>query len=252
VVWRWNAYDHLDPFFIGHQTLSNYWPLRGFPNALDWTHANGLYYDQRDDSILLNLRKQSAVLSLDRSSGAIRWILSEPTGWSETLRQLLLEPEGDIGWPWYQHAPSLTPAGTLLLFDNGIWRGRPFTAPAPPSKSHTRAVEYQIDPERGTVREIWASEEPGPDAIVTWAMGDADWLPKTGNVLVYYGNCTEPDDTITSFQAVVERSWTRVREYTHTKPPRLIFEVILRDEVKEDGVIAWMIFGGHRFPSLMP
>jgi hypothetical protein len=252
VVWRWNAYDHLDPFFIGHLTISNYWPLRGFPDALDWTHANGLFYDERDDSILLNLRKQSAVLKLDRPSGEIRWILSEPTGWSETLQARLLEPDGEVGWPWYQHAPSLTPAGTLLLFNNGIWKGRPFEPMAPPSQSHTRAVEYAIDPNRGTVREVWASEDPGLEAVVTWAMGDADWLPLTGNVLVYYGNCTVPDDEITTQRAVIARSWTLVREFTHAEPPEVVYEVIVRDEVDEDGIVPWMIFGGARLPSLMP
>lgn len=44
-VWRWKAFDHLDPFRIGYETFSDYWVRRGFPGTVDWTHAHGLLYD---------------------------------------------------------------------------------------------------------------------------------------------------------------------------------------------------------------
>ena len=57
VVWRWDSFDHLDPYRIGYDALDAYWHVRGFPGAADWTHGNGVTYDARDDSVLVSLRQ---------------------------------------------------------------------------------------------------------------------------------------------------------------------------------------------------
>ncbi len=46
-------------------------------------------------------------------------------------------------------------------------------------------------------------------------------------------------------------SWTRIREYTHTTPPELVWEVVLEDTSEEDP-IGWALFGGERLGSLIP
>ena len=242
VVWRWNAFEHLDPYRIGYETFTQYWPRRGFPGVLDWSHGNGLDYDERDDSLIVSLRFQDAIFKIDRSTGEIRWSLGEPSGWPESLARRLLRPEGSVTWPWHQHAPTLTPTGTLLVFDNGNYRARPFAPPVPRSDTYSRAVEYEIDSDRATVREAWASEGPGPDSVVTVAMGDAERLPRTGNVLVYYGACLPKGNAV---------NWTRVREYMHTDPPQVVWEVVLTD-ASEHEPIGWATFGGMRVPSLGP
>ena len=50
-TWRWQAFDNLDPLFIGYGNFSGYWVRRGFPDTVDWTHANGLLYDDADGSV---------------------------------------------------------------------------------------------------------------------------------------------------------------------------------------------------------
>ena len=237
VVWRWNAFDHLDPYRVGYLTVNQYWVIRGFPDALDWTHGNGLFYDRRDDTMLLNLRQQSAALKIERPSGKIRWIFAEPVGWGK-LESLVLKPEGKITYPWHQHAANITPAGTLLLFDNGILRARPFDPQAPREKTFSRAAEYAVE---GTkTREVWASEETGPEAVVSFAMGDADWMPKTGNILICYGDASKLSNP--------QQSWPRVREVTHAKTPEVVFEVVLPADPAAPGV-RWAIFGSERFPN---
>ena len=49
-VWTWDTYGALDPFRVGYDTFWSYWWVRGFPDYMDWTHANGLSYDTSDDS----------------------------------------------------------------------------------------------------------------------------------------------------------------------------------------------------------
>lgn len=253
IVWRWNAFDWLDPYRIGYDTLGAYWHVRGFPGHVDWTHGNGLCLDERDDSLIISLRFQDAILKVDRVTGEIRWILGDPSGWPPSLKGRLLRPVGKMRWPYHQHAPSLIPAGTLLLFDNGNFRARPFAPTVPPAQVYSRAVEYAIDPEEMTVREVWESDALGPDAALAWAMGDADWLPKTGNVLVAYGLCPpqEEIDQVTWDNALQFPSWTRVREVTHTSPPEVAWEVVLKDDSEQDP-LGWTVFGADRLPRSSP
>lgn len=105
-----------------------------------------------------------------------------------------------------------------------------------------------------TVREVWFSEKQGDDnAAVSFAMGDVDWLPKTGNILVAYGFLLPRDeiDKITWKNILDFRAWTRVREYTHTNPPEIVWEIIMKDDSKKESV-GWIIFGAERIPSLSP
>ncbi len=253
VVWRWKAFDHMDPFRIGYETFSGYWERRGFPGVVDWSHANGLMYDPNDDSLLVCFRYQAAILKIDRKSGQVKWVLGEPSGWSGELAKKLLKPEGEMRWFYHQHAPHPTPNGTLLLFDNGSYGARPFTPPLPPVKTYSRAVEYAIDEAAGTVKQVWESEGPGPEAVVSFAMGDVDWMPETGNILVHYGLIVGRDELPRFNWKNFNRigSWTRIREYTHTTPPEVVWELVLGDPSGKSP-IGWALFGGDRWKSWTP
>jgi len=192
----------------------------------------------------VNLRKLSAVLKLDHRTGKIRWIFSEPTGWPEKFRPLLLKPEGAIDWPWYQHCPILTPAGTLMVFNNGIWMGRPFKPLVPIADSYSRAAEFAIDENNGTVRQVWASEGPGENSVTTYAMGSVQWLPKTGNVLVCYGTSRKR-----ATAAGPAEPWPRISEVTHTDPAEFLWEVVLSSECPQQSV-AFTTFGAELVPGL--
>jgi len=244
VSWTWNAFDHLDPFRIGYETFSRYWWSRGFPNTVDWTHANGLMYNEADNSFLVSLRYQAAILKINRSDGEIRWILGEPTGWAENLQNKLLRMEGDSRWFYHQHGPVPSPDGTILVYDNGNYRARPFIPPAPRNEIYSRAVEYAINEETMTAREVWVSEEPGADAVTSAAMGDVDWLPQTGNVLVSYG-------MLLPRPGRERRPWTRIREYRHTQPAEIVWELVLIDNADEEA-IGWAMFGAEHLTSLIP
>ncbi len=238
VVRKWNAFDHLDPYRIGYETFSGYWERRGFPGTLDWSHANNLVYDPSDDSLLVSFRYLAAIVKIDRVSGQVKWILGKPDGWAEKYRPLLFRAEGDLQWFQHQHSPFPTSRGTLIVFDNGNYGTMPFTPPKPRAETFSRAVEYQLDPERRTVRQVWASAQgPGPDTVLSEAMGNAEQMPGTGNVLVFYGALNRAGGA----------SWSRGREYTHTTPARVLWEVVARDP---QGKTGWQFFCGTRWANL--
>ncbi len=251
IVWEWKAFDHMDPYRIGYETFSGYWMRRGFPETIDWSHANNLLYNAQDDAILVNFRYQAAALKIDRETRQIKWILGEPSGWGD-LSPKVLQPDGDVRWPFHQHSPHPTPRGTVLIFDNGNYQSRPFTPPRPVAETYSRAVEYEVDEENMRIRELWSSEEMGPDRVVSIAMGDVDWLPETGNVLVAYGALL-PGEALAEIQWDARsrppyNQWTRLREYRRSDPPEVVWEVV----IKAGAPMGWTLFGAERFPQVGP
>ncbi|MEY3519505.1 MAG: hypothetical protein RLZZ177_220 [Pseudomonadota bacterium] len=235
VVWRWNCFDHLDPFKIGYDTFWSYWWVRGFPDHLDWTHGNGVHHDPRDNSVLLSLRNLDAVIKIDRSTGQIRWILARDIGWSEPLRAKLLRPVGpDFILPSHQHNPRLTPQGHIVVFNNNVHQAIPFTGERvkSASESMSQAVVYEIDEVKQTARVVFSTPTDASEGAVSFAMGDAHVLPRTGNVLVDFSLCY-PGLNIETFDANdLTRvypddlpSTPRIREYAIDDPQNPVFDV---------------------------
>ncbi|MFW6164454.1 MAG: aryl-sulfate sulfotransferase, partial [Planctomycetota bacterium] len=251
VLWSWSAFDHLDPMRIGYETFSNYWVRRGFPDTLDWSHANGVQDLPEDDAVLVNFRYQSCVVKVDRATGAIRWIFGEPSGWPKRLEGKLLKLTKGT-WPWHQHSPVLTERGTLLLFDNGNFRARPFDDPVPIPQTHSRAVEYRIDERAMTAEQIWSSNIPGEPQVVSFAMGSVQPLPRTGNVLAGYGMILPTDklDTLTWETRARYGSWTRIREYTRSSPAKVVWELTVTGKAGSE--VGWTLFGCQRIPGFLP
>ena len=123
-----------------------------------------------------------------------------------------------------------------MVFNNGIMKARPFDPPAAESTVISGALEYSFDPEDRTARLVWASDSMGQtETVNTFAMGDVNPLPKTGIVMVVYGSAVRTD--------------SRVREYRHTKPPQLVYDVVFADS-SEKPAVTWIAFGGERIPRL--
>jgi len=96
------------------------------PYSLDWLHANSLYYDPQDGSLLWSLRDQDWVLKIDYGNGSgtanIVWRMG---------------PQGDFvfnnnygdSWPWFSHQHDVgiqnNGLGPLTVFDNGNSRVSP-------------------------------------------------------------------------------------------------------------------------------
>ncbi|MEW4486481.1 aryl-sulfate sulfotransferase [Thalassoglobus sp. JC818] len=242
VLWEWDAFENLPVRRIGYETFSDYWKRRSFPDTIDWSHANSIT-KLDDGSVMVNFRYQSAIVNFDPNSGEINWIFGEPTGWPDELQSKLIRLEGNFRWPWHQHAPVLTSKGTLLLFDNGNYRARPFSQPTKIQDTRSRAVEYDVDFENRIARQIWTSETASDLPLVSIAMGSASELAETGNVLVGYGAVADP------FK-IHEMTWetrnrfnqiTRCVEYTRTNPSEVVWELELKP-TGSDPEITWNIF----------
>ena len=252
-VWSWNTFEHLDPFRLGYDTFWSYWWVRGFDQYMDWTHANGLSYDENDDSILVSLRNQSAILKIDRQTKTIKWILGRHDGWPENLRERLLTPVGDLLWPGYQHNPRMTHAGTVIMFDNRAHGGAmAFEERLPVHRNFSRGVEFEVDEETMTVRQVWSSgDTQGEQPCYTNAMSDAWRLPRTDNRLVIHAFCLPlleglSEDIMDSTRRATDDMpyGGRILEYAGDE---IVFHA---DVVDPYDLVQWEVYGGFRSPGI--
>ena len=129
VVWAWDAFDYLDvnrmTFGGNCATGAPGCPAQFFRTksngqlytvALDWTHANSVYYDPRDGSLVVSLRQQSWAVKINfangRGNGNIIWKL----GYGGSFALASGYPVTD--WFSGEHDVEFQPNGILTLFDN--------------------------------------------------------------------------------------------------------------------------------------
>ena len=265
IVWTWDTFEHLDVYRWSYHLMEVFWHNRGFPHHLDWTHGNGITYDPRDDSVIVSLRHQDAIVKIDKASGEIRWILGDHGNWKSPQKEKLLEPAHELRWHYHGHNPRVTEDGTILMYDNGICRAQPYDPQAAPHECFARAVEYEVDEDRRTVREVWtSSDDDDPERVISWAMGDAHRLPND-NMLIVDSICLPMREQLTSTCHVRDLTWnewkreewhpndmpfwTRVREMKRDASREIVFELHLEDP---NELVGWQTFGGARVASLYP
>ncbi len=253
IVNEWKLMDLLDVRRLGYESLSGVWDRWAYVDVLDgtkdWAHGNSVFYVADTDSILVSLRHQEAVISFSRETGELNWILGTHEGWGEPWKPYLLEPEGDLQWQYHQHAAEIDASGSLILFDNGNFRAMPPHPQTEPGESYSRAVEYAIDAESMTVRQVWSYGGPDEDVFYSPFISEADRLPATGNVLITDGGRIRDQQGRPSAQIVGGHHWARIVEVTHTDRPEKVFELIV-DSSEQEKSIGWAVYRSERLPSL--
>jgi arylsulfate sulfotransferase len=221
----WSPLAMLDPTRVTYFTgdyLTSY--------GLDNIHANAIIEDTNDDSIIVSLRDQCAVYKFSRSSGQLKWILGPPEGWGAAWQQYLFTPTGTpFDWNYGQHAPSITPEGTLLLYNDGAYRAMPFAPYVPDQSNYSSAEEFQINETNQEVSEIWNSAwQTNQDRLFTPIVGKAQWLSQTRNILVTYGYIHFVNGVAPS-PSSPDATMVRIIEYTHDPVPQVVSDLSFWD-----------------------
>lgn len=148
----WDAFDAL-PVVENDQ-----WDLGQYPDAADWTHANGIAYDPDQDLYLASLYGPREVVAIQRSTGATAWVLGG-------IDQTITLPDGQGFGP--QHAPEFAPGG-LRLFDNADL------------SAGSRLCAYTVDPVARTAERVWSYQTPEHD--YTPVLGDVHRFDDGGSL----------------------------------------------------------------------
>lgn len=122
------------------------------PAPADWFHNNATTYRKSDNSLIVSSR-ENFVIALDYDTGAIKWILGDPTKhWYEfpSLRAFSLTLGPDTLPPIGQHAVSFF-RDELLLFDDGTGS----LNQSPPGESRTYSAPRRYSIAGNTATEVW-------------------------------------------------------------------------------------------------
>lgn len=163
----------------------------------NWLHNNGV--TEFGDDIIATGRWQG-VFSYNRN-GTLKWVIAPHNNWREEYKPYLLQPldksgkpiidkdvlnglkaHPDFEWTWGVHCPNVLPNGHVLVFDNGYCRNY-IPRLLNDEESYSRVVEYEIDEENKTVRQVWQYGKERGRACYSPAISGVQYLPKTGNRL---------------------------------------------------------------------
>ena len=143
-VWKWLAYEHLDPEIDILGPVSEYRSI--------YPHINSVFSMPNGD-ILISMRHTDTVAIIDKATGDVKW------RWGP----------GEIA---HQHDASLLDNGNILIFDNGCQR-RGY------GPTYSRVVE--VNPATGKIE--WEYKSDPPTDFYTAIEGGCERLPN-GNTLI--------------------------------------------------------------------
>jgi arylsulfate sulfotransferase len=150
---------------------------------VDWFHNNANAYRASDDTIVISSR-ENFVIGLDYETGAIKWIIGDPTKqWHEfpSLRKYALTATAGSHYPIGQHAISFY-RDNLMLFDNGDDSAD--HTPKGQQRTYSAPRKYSLDLQARTFTEIWNYvPDPAPYSPIVSSV----YEDKTNNYLIDYG-----------------------------------------------------------------
>jgi arylsulfate sulfotransferase len=183
----------------------NYFRQTHTVDEVDWIHVNSLSWDNFDNTILVSGRTQGVIKLTE--SNEVKWILGTHQDWGFSgdgvdLSALLLTPldandqpitdtiytygyetHPDFEFPWFQHAVKRMPNGHYSMFDNGTSRN--FTVAGP--DNYSRAVEYEIDEENMTVKQIWDYGKERRIELFSRFVSDVDYRENENSFIMSVG-----------------------------------------------------------------
>ena len=249
VIREWKLHDILDPYRLGYNSRrEDYWANHydGVIDGIvfDWTHGNAIIYEEEDNSFVMSVPYQDAIIKVSMETGELVWILGNHDNWNEPWSDKLLMPVGDVGWSYKHHAISHTEHGTYLLFDNGVARSSPPDARMSLEDSYSRAVEYAVNEETMEVEQVWVY---GPDDEHFYGryLGDIDWHPDSDTILINIGGRETDADGVNAPPGMGTQRWASLIEVTHEQPAQKVWQMDLKQDDSN-----WAIYRADRIPSV--
>jgi hypothetical protein len=178
VVWTWDAFDYLD---VNRSTLAGPCSPGGpgcpvnffnkqpggqpYTKALDWTHANSLFYDSNDGSMIVSLRNQSWAVKINYANGSGNGNVIWKLGYGGSFSLAAGYPVTD--WFSGEHDVEIHSNGVLTLFDNNNVSS---ATQQPGGNAHGQA--WTLD-----TKDMIATPIENIDlGVVSPAVGTAQWL----------------------------------------------------------------------------
>jgi arylsulfate sulfotransferase len=251
VLREWKLHDIIDPYRLGYNARREDFWANHYDGVVDgavydWTHGNAIIYEEEDNSFVMSMPYQDAVVKISMDTGELVWIIGNHDNWREPWSDKLLTPVGEVGWSYKHHAISHTENGTYLLFDNGVARSSPPDARMSLEDSYSRAVEYRVNEETMEVEQVWVY---GPDDEPFYGryLGDVDWHAGSDTILINVGGRETNAQGVNAPPGMGTQRWASLIEVTHDQPAEKVWQMDLRADDSN-----WSIYRADRLPSIYP
>ncbi len=169
----WNAFDHLSYDPDGGWSGGFYVPD---PQALDWTHLNGISWDEASNHLVMTMAAYDGIVRVDVETGEQVWLAANGIG-----DFALADASGDaLALP---HSAQIVDDDTVLVFNRGDYQSRPDVC--------SWASTLELDHQSGTMAtgEAWTSE----DCLLVAFLGQADLRP-SGHIDIGWSSAGRHDE----------------------------------------------------------
>ena len=104
VLREWKLHDIIDPYRIAYRSLRQDFYAGHYGHVVegpvhDWSHANAIIYEEEDNSFVLSLPYQDAVIKISMDSGELVWILGNSDNWRDPWKEKLLHRSATSSGP---------------------------------------------------------------------------------------------------------------------------------------------------------
>lgn len=159
----WSVFEDFTPDLTRDWGSGSYKPD---PTVEDWSHLNGLGYDEENDLILITATFIHGVLAVSPDGDGLQWTMADQEGdftFSGSPDAMFAQP----------HSVQKLENGNLLVFNRGIVAGEYVVC--------SNAVELKVDMEKMVTDEVWRYS--GQDCYQNYVMGSVYEYPEGERVL---------------------------------------------------------------------
>lgn len=169
--------------------LKNYLNIKSEKNksciSYDWFHNNSIWYDKKDNAIILSGKHKNAVVAIDYNTGKPVWIIGDSNEWDDKYKHLFFKPiNKNLEWPSNQHSVKFVSEEDILLLDNGTNKVSENNKYVSVKNKSTRGIMYKINKEKRTIKQLWQYNENGV-SLNTSHIADVNY--QNNHHLIYSG-----------------------------------------------------------------
>ena len=196
-------------------------------SSSDWFHNNSVWYDEDNNIVILSGRHQDAVVGINYTTGALKWIIGDKTNWPESYAKYFLTPIGeDFEWQWSQHAAMMTSEGNIFLFDNGNNKSKSKESYVSATNSYSRAVIYHIDNSAKTIEQVYQYGKERGNEFYSPYISDVDYI-EANHYLISSGGISKKNGEAQNQPAGITGADELLSDTVEIKDGETIFEIKL-------------------------
>lgn len=157
----------------------------------DWAHINSLYLNEKENEIIVSLRKSNSIISINYKTNKINYIISSSNYFDDNFKDLIIKPNFDM---LSQHSVYINENGEFVIFNNNVNRIKHLidSVEVYDDNKESYPAIFNVDKENKKANLIWKYTYKNKKLFAP-AFSSFEIL-KNGNKLINYSCMIEPEN----------------------------------------------------------